>query len=220
MISLKTWLKDWRYIVNFDYIQRRLNPVFILGIIIKTFHETFFRNNPWFNFDSINILQDLIKPDDVLFEFGSGQSTKWFLDRVKFITSVENNRQWYVKIKNDLSGYEKKFNYIFAPNKSSYLNSISIVPDNSLDICIVDGAWRHECLIRCLPKIKTGGLLVLDNAEIFLPISWKSISFQKNWFEQGSKNSHLVREIVAKLSTWRMLATSDVSQDTLILVKK
>lgn len=46
-----------------------------------------------------------------------------------------------------------------------YASSIDRYPDNHFDIVLVDGRARPSCLFHSIPKVKRGGLLVLDNAE-------------------------------------------------------
>jgi hypothetical protein len=46
-----------------------------------------------------------------------------------------------------------------------YASSIDRFPDNHFDIVLVDGRARPSCLYHSIPKVKRGGLLVLDNAE-------------------------------------------------------
>lgn len=46
-----------------------------------------------------------------------------------------------------------------------YVTSVDLQPDRSLDLAIVDGRARVACVERCLPKIREGGHLMLDNSE-------------------------------------------------------
>jgi predicted O-methyltransferase YrrM len=41
--------------------------------------------------------------------------------------------------------------------------------NNSLDVILVDGRLRDLCANASLPKLKPGGLLVVDNADVYLP---------------------------------------------------
>ena len=42
-------------------------------------------------------------------------------------------------------------------------NAICDEPDASLDLVVVDGRARVECARRAMPKVKPGGLLLLDD---------------------------------------------------------
>ena len=61
---------------------------------------------PWFTYPAIEYIQQLDLSDRVIFEWGSGNSSLFFADRVKQITSVESNREWFETISK-----EKKDNH-------------------------------------------------------------------------------------------------------------
>lgn len=46
----------------------------------------------------------------------------------------------------------------------SYASHIDRFPDNYFDIVLVDGRSRPSCIWHCMPKIKAGGILVIDNS--------------------------------------------------------
>jgi predicted O-methyltransferase YrrM len=47
----------------------------------------------------------------------------------------------------------------------SYVAAIDDEPDESLDVVIVDGRARVECVRRAMPKVRSGGLLILDDTQ-------------------------------------------------------
>ena len=49
-------------------------------------------------------------------------------------------------------------------NFESYIAAIDVHPDRSFDLVLVDGRTRHACIEHAVSKIKTGGYLMLDNA--------------------------------------------------------
>lgn len=220
MLTLKTWLVQFRKIVTFDYLKKFFNIIFVFGIIEKLIYESRNPDTPWLTSDAVEFLKYWVKPTDVYLEFGSGQSTGWFLSRVKKTISIEDDPAWYRKIGQKNEKFGKKFNYVLAKSKKEYLDSVKNVPDNSVDICLVDGSYRVDCINKAIPKIKIGGILVLDNAETQLPVSWFSKSFQTHWKNRGQLNKTTTLAVSSILKKWRMVATSDVSQDTVIWVKR
>lgn len=46
-----------------------------------------------------------------------------------------------------------------------YVGAIDRYSNDSLDIVLVDGRTRMPCCFRALPKLKRGGLLILDNSD-------------------------------------------------------
>ena len=192
---------------------------FVLGIVRKVAFETTNPKCPWLTEEAVRFLAKWIKPKDVLFEFGSGQSTDWFASRVGRVVSVEHDREWYKTVDRELQKHGNKIDYRLAKSKKEYVGSVGSVPDNSVDICLVDGEWRMDCALAVLPKIKPGGLLILDNAETYFPLGWKSNSFQTLWEQRGCLDKKVTLTVQAKLREWRMLATSDVVQDTVFWIK-
>ena len=219
MVSLLSWLKALKNILSPRYLKKRLNFRFVYGAISRTVWEKKHPKEPWLTPVSVDILKGLLKKDDFFLEFGSGQSTVWFARKVGKIISIESNEGWYQKTKSKLKRYAKKAEIVFAPDRKKYLAILNKIKDNSLDICLVDGEHRIDCMLGVLRKIKKGGALVVDNAETILPIIWESHSFQDSWLDRGSPDKAKIKKILAELSGWRMIATSDVVQDTIIWIK-
>ena len=166
---------------------------------------------PWWNKRAIRYLSEHLRPGDRAFEWGSGGSTVWLARRGISITSIEHDPEWMKKVMDRcktadvrlISGathgklrcepeqeYLTKGQYFF----DDYAAAIDTVEDGSLDIVIVDGLCRMECVRRGAPKVKPGGMLVVDdtdfpflNPEKVLP-GWKTVSF---W---GFKHSLDLRE--------------------------
>lgn len=46
-----------------------------------------------------------------------------------------------------------------------YVTFIDRFPDHSFDIVMIDGRARTSCIKHAAPKIKKGGLLIVDNAD-------------------------------------------------------
>ncbi len=133
---------------------------------------------PWFATNSISYIEKILKPEFTVFEWGSGRSTIWFAQRVEKVISVEGNRDWFDNVNNELN--EKNLNhkvelyfkeistsYDYDPKEvEEYISVIKNFPDRSLDVVVVDGHCRHECLKACISKVRPGGYLILDNSDL------------------------------------------------------
>jgi len=53
---------------------------------------------PWFTYEAIELLESAEKSLWEIFEYGCGFSTLWWSPRVKHVTSVEHDLNWYQKI--------------------------------------------------------------------------------------------------------------------------
>ncbi len=120
-------------------------------------------------------------PIQTVFEYGSGGSTLWFANRVKSLISIEHDPNWYLLVKKELERCNKtnvKINLKKPNNKRSkyssavvsgnfeqYVKSIDRVANKSLDFVLVDGRCRVPCIVRCLPKIREGGYVMLDDSD-------------------------------------------------------
>ncbi|MFG0285835.1 MAG: hypothetical protein ACF8R7_15575, partial [Phycisphaerales bacterium JB039] len=60
---------------------------------------------PWLAPGAIDFLEQALRPSDVMVEFGSGRSTRWFSQRVGRLVSVEHHRGWYEKVRGQLDGH-------------------------------------------------------------------------------------------------------------------
>lgn len=54
---------------------------------------------PWISFPAYEYLEQLDLSDKTVFEFGSGNSTLYWAKRVKSVISIEDDKEWYEKIK-------------------------------------------------------------------------------------------------------------------------
>jgi len=117
----------------------------------------------------------------MMVEFGSGRSTIWFAARVGKLCSVESDDGWYKKISARIKGLSLgNVSYLYRPvsdngdSGSAYAGVLDAFPDSSVDIVLVDGAVRDLCALKAIPKLKAGGVLVIDNVNWFLPSRSKS----------------------------------------------
>jgi predicted O-methyltransferase YrrM len=117
---------------------------------------------PWISYRARKLIDQMIRPDWRMVEFGSGMSTLWFAKRCGFIHSIESDPAWYDLVSRQLAGmsnvrYEKR-------TIESYVN-LDDYPDQSLDFSLIDGAVRSACARSVVPKIKPGGFVYFDNSD-------------------------------------------------------
>jgi predicted O-methyltransferase YrrM len=100
------------------------------------------------------------------FEWGSGGSTLWLSQRTKSVVTLEHDGEWLEKTRVELGKYGiTNVALILRALNNGYVEYIDGFPDGHFDIIMVDGRKRSECLIRAMPKLRSGGVLVLDNSE-------------------------------------------------------
>lgn len=120
---------------------------------------------PLYTYPAIEYLRSLNFKNKEIFEYGSGNSTLFWLEKGAMVTSVENNEEWRDQL-NKKIGKDKNHKLLFA-KKKGYINSI--MQDNKkYDLIVIDGSEnRLECTKNAIKKIKEDGIIILDNADWF-----------------------------------------------------
>ena len=181
--------KNWS---NYNYWKYRvLRP--IIKVRYKAFRKKN-SPSPWLSPAATLFFDNWLTKDHIGVEFGSGLSTVFFAKRTKKMIVVEHFKPWYEKVvelfkKHAVENVDYRFvahqkgdeiipdpslfeAYDFATQnfepRWDYLNYFTVLSDlekESIDFILVDGRARPECLFMSLDKLKSGGLMVLDNSE-------------------------------------------------------
>lgn len=175
--------------------------------------------NPWITANAAHLLQGLLKTTDIGVEFGSGRSTAWFASRLQHLTSVENNPEWYAIVKSQLAdaGLKAKVDYRLCTDESDYAQQALDFADTSVDFCLVDGAARDRCALNIVPKIKAGGLIMVDNVNLYLPND--STHSPNSLRTQDGAASEVWATFEKNVSSWRKIWTTNGVFDTAIWIK-
>ncbi len=118
---------------------------------------------PWTTYGFIDFIDNRLHKEMNVFEYGSGNSTLWYAQKVKHVVSVEHDKEWFEKIKEKMPKnatiyYEA---LVYGGNYSLYLHKI----DMKFDIVIIDGRDRVQCIKNSMDSLKEGGVIVLDDSE-------------------------------------------------------
>lgn len=117
---------------------------------------------PWFTYSSIYFLEDRVPSDASVFEFGMGNSTLWWSERVKTIACVEGDHDWFSKITPKLPQSATAFHY---PNGSvGYINAATKLSE-PIDILVLDGRERVACCKASIDLLASEGTVIWDNAD-------------------------------------------------------
>ena len=150
LISLRTW----GYLVDMGWFNsfKSSKPVDKEGSPI-----------PWFSYPAVEFLSERLNNKMAVFEFGSGNSTLFFSDRVNQVVSVEHNKDWYDKISKQ-APVNSRIVYVKADQSNEYTDILKR-SNQKFDIIIVDGIYRNECLIESISYLTDGGVIILDDSE-------------------------------------------------------
>lgn len=149
---------------------------------------------PWITFGAISFLENYLEPGMNAFEWGTGGSTAFFLSKGVNVVSIEHDTSWADMIKDAIKpafGIAWAFHHLppeprdhgrqgdpsnpldyLSSGKqfqgyafTSYARAIDQHPEASFDVILVDGRARPSCLHHAIPKVKVGGIIVLDNSD-------------------------------------------------------
>jgi hypothetical protein len=125
---------------------------------------------PWYTYPAIEFLQQLDFSDKTVFEYGSGMSTLFWAGRAARVVSVEDDEQWFHKVK---SMAPPNVELLFEPDLSRFADTIARHGER-YDVIVVDGPARGRTRLKCsqaaVAHLAEGGLVILDNSD-WLPES-------------------------------------------------
>ena len=130
------------------------------------------RNNepiPWFTYPSIKFIDTRLNKELDVFEFGCGNSTIWFANRVKSIVSVENDNEWIEAISPKMPPNSK---IVYQPLEIDGTYSKECINQNrKFQVIIIDGRDRINCAKNCFEALSDDGVIIFDNShtELYKP---------------------------------------------------
>lgn len=117
---------------------------------------------PWYSYPAIEFIEDKLKSDFHVFEYGSGQSTLWYAARLEKVITVEHNRDFFQTMINNIPD---NVNLLLQEGRDEYVSAILDYDDFYFDVIVIDGIERVECARKCDRKLKENGFIVLDNSD-------------------------------------------------------
>ena len=184
---------------------------------------------PWLAESAILLLEAWLKPTDVGLEWGSGRSTAWIAARVGRLTSVESDAAWHRTVTDTLraKGLSHVVDYRHVPCEPQELDEPQSHPyaevanefaDGTLDFALVDGYIRETCMRLVMPKVRPGGLLILDNANRFFPNPSLG-EFSTVHEPRSEPRTPAWARLADELADWRWVVTTDRLWDTRMWVR-
>lgn len=203
---------------------RHLTPRYIWNRIIEKLYRRTHPDVAWLTPDANEILDGILCKEDHGVEFGSGRSTVWFAKRIAFLDSVEHQAGWFDKVKEllaDASLDNVKYHLHLRdsdhdPSVSGYVHVADDFEKESLDFALVDGIYREYCARAVLEKLKPGGMLIIDNVNLYLPcesVAPNSVPLD------GKPVTPVWQEVYDVIHPWRTIWTSNGVSDTAIFFK-
>ena len=131
---------------------------------------------PWYTYPAIAFLEPRLSPTMRVFEFGSGQSTLWYAQRVAEVISCEHSCAWYEHVaKRKPSNVTLLYRVLnidgdYSKSANSY--------GPTFDLIVIDGEDRTNCAKNAVQALKESGVIIFDNTEH--EANWDGMRFLKN----------------------------------------
>ena len=170
---------------------------------------------PFIVYEAIEKLENILNPMDKVLEFGSGNSTVWFLKQQTRLTSIEHSKTWANAVKSFIDKTEieqetkRNFNFKLMQDQTT-LDYVNSLPDESFDVIFVDSSNgfnnRNINLKNALSKLKNGGWMVLDNSDH--PNNWPGGVYMDSMFKRERYTGYTPMGLyVSQTSFWQKRTT-------------
>ena len=120
---------------------------------------------PWLTYPAIDFLSDRLNNTIRVFEYGSGSSTSWFVNKVGSIISCEHDFDWYEIVKAEL-GDNPNANLVFRDLEKGADYEEEVLNQNKrFDLILIDGRRRNSCGANSIRALSDTGVIIWDNSD-------------------------------------------------------
>lgn len=116
---------------------------------------------PWMTLPFIAFIAPRLRADWTVFEFGAGESTRFYAARVQHVVTVEHNEIFAAHLRPRLPANVTLF--VRTVGSEAYVRAAAEA--SSAVLVSVDGRDRVRCVERTLPGLDARAAVVLDDAE-------------------------------------------------------
>jgi len=118
---------------------------------------------PWITYSCIQFIKERLTKEISMYEFGSGNSTSFFSKYVNHLTSVEHDKEWYEKVKKNISS-NVKLSFLELHYGGEYSQS-ALKSQEKYNLIFVDGRDRVNCSVNSFGALSDDGILILDDSD-------------------------------------------------------
>lgn len=146
---------------------------------------------PWYTKPALEAIKTWDIEDKSIFEYGVGDSTKWYKAKGAYVSGVDNSFQ-----------YASENGAYFENFDKHYIEAIRY-DGIKYDIIVIDGVWRDGCTETALKYLKPGGILIIDNykqnsVQALWPKTEKLIEGMTKAFHKEPEHEDWVTAIIYK----------------------
>jgi precorrin-6B methylase 2 len=119
---------------------------------------------PWITYPCLNFLEERVRKEFVVFEYGSGNSTLWWAKRTNEVISCEHDPDWHARVLPRIPS-NVQLNHVRLEYGGDYAKVIG-KHSKRFDVIFIDGRDRVNCVLNSLEALKPDGVLILDNSDV------------------------------------------------------
>ena len=131
---------------------------------------------PWCTYPFIKFIEPRLKKSFRVFEFGAGNSTLWYAERVGWIKAVEHDKEWIdylsASIPDNVEIVHKELSV-----DGDYSKEV-MKDQEKYELIIIDGRDRNNCARNSINYLTDEGVIIFDNSD--LAIYKSSVDFLNN----------------------------------------
>ncbi|WP_405211302.1 class I SAM-dependent methyltransferase [Dokdonia sp. Asnod2-E02] len=191
-----------------------------LGLFV---YEQFNKDKPWIAPSAIKWLEANLNKEMRGVEFGSGRSTVWYAHKLKSLVSIEDHQEWFQKVEEQLNNAKlTNVRYVLkscekdASGNIPYVDVVKEFDNNAIDFVVVDGKHRDRIALEAINKLTSGGYLLLDDAERYIPIASHT---PYNFKREGKTQPEAWKQFSDLTSDWKQIHFTSGVSDTVVLIK-
>jgi len=120
------------------------------------------RDLPWWTYPAIHFLEERLRLDMTVLEFGSGSSTVWLAKRTRHVLSIENDAFWAAKV---AASAPPNVHVELSPSMDIPASDGQVV-GGGFDLIVNDAlADRRSCADKAVERMSPHGVLLWDNTD-------------------------------------------------------
>jgi SAM-dependent methyltransferase len=206
---------------RFNRHVNHLTPKYVYRRSSTILYRLRHRRRPWLNPDAVTYLHRTLRPEWRGIEWGSGRSTLWLAGRTAEVTSIESDRGWYERVaaqaaERRIGSLDLRLVEAVEGDEAvaaAYAEAKPELAPGSLDYALVDGIFRELCAIRATTLLRPGGLLILDNANWWIPHATETP------FSATYPATPLAERLIELVGNWELRWMTDGITDTAVWIK-
>lgn len=117
---------------------------------------------PWYTYPALDFLTGRVRKDMAVFEYGAGNSTRWWAERVAHVSSVESDPDWMALLAPTLPA---NTDLRFEPADGAGYSRSAVERNRRFHIVVIDGDDRNACALASLSVLQDDGVIIWDNSD-------------------------------------------------------